>query len=57
MKYDAVFLVFYALVFCCYFVNRIEPTVMGLSFVYFYSLLVWVFGMSLLVLIAKFVWR
>ncbi len=57
MRFDVAFLIFYVLVFCCYLVNGIEPTVMGLSFVYFYSLLVWAFGMVLLVLMAKFVWR
>ncbi len=51
------FLIFYALIFAVYAVNSVEPMVFGLSFVYFYTLVLWIFGMVVIVLSAKFVWR
>ncbi len=55
MRLAILYAVFYLLVFGVYAVNRIEPMIFGLSFVYFYSLLVWAFGIALVV--ATAVWR
>ncbi len=51
------FVAFYVLIFSIYAVNRVEPMIFGLSFAYFYSLVLWVFGLSIVVASAKFVWR
>jgi hypothetical protein len=51
------FVVFYVLIFAVYAVNSVEPMVLGLSFAYFYSLVLWVVGMAIVVASAKFVWR
>jgi len=55
MRFLLLYAIFYLLVFGVYAVNRIEPMIFGLSFVYFYSLLVWAFGIALV--IATALWR
>ncbi len=55
MRFLLLYAIFYLLVFGVYAVNRIEPMIFGLSFVYFYSLLVWAFGIVLV--IATAIWR
>jgi hypothetical protein len=52
-----VFVVFYVLIFAVYAVNSVEPMVLGLSFTYFYSLVLWVLGMAIVVTAAKVAWR
>jgi len=53
----AAFVGFYALIFAVYAINSAEPTVCGLSFTYFYSLVLWVVGLAIVVAAAKMAWR
>ncbi len=52
----AVLAILYAAIFLIYPFNRIDPMIGGVSFVYFYSIVLYIFIIITILVAAKFVW-
>ncbi len=52
-----IFIVLYAALYGVYAVNKVEPMVCGVSYVFFYSLVIWWLILIFTIIAAKVSWR